>query len=385
MRQLKSRAALLLVLLWCALLCACGPHSAEQAPSLSLEDVPAFSGEPYVELNGNQPDFSQEEGTDQSYETYSPLDSLGRCGTAQACVGVDIMPTQERGDIGQVKPTGWHTVKYDQVDGKYLYNRCHLIGYQLTGENANEKNLITGTRYLNMEGMLPFENLVADYVKETENHVLYRVTPIFQGDDLLARGVQMEAWSVEDQGDGVCFNVYCYNSQPGITIDYATGESWLEEDANSSSGQGEGSQSASPEEEGTYVLNTSSKKFHLPDCSGVSSMSPANRQDYTGSRQDLLSQGYSPCGTCKPRSPASPPSPAHSAAKRLMSEVFRKVKRPPSESSEGGRFLFYIRYPLTPGEGRLCVGCGCRTARPEPRRSSPPAPSRPGPARSFPR
>ena len=300
MRQLKSRAALLLVLLWCALLCACGPHSAEQAPSLSLEDVPAFSGEPYVELNGNQPDFSQEEGTDQSYETYSPLDSLGRCGTAQACVGVDIMPTQERGDIGQVKPTGWHTVKYDQVDGKYLYNRCHLIGYQLTGENANEKNLITGTRYLNMEGMLPFENLVADYVKETENHVLYRVTPIFQGDDLLARGVQMEAWSVEDQGDGVCFNVYCYNSQPGITIDYATGESWLEEDANSSSGQGEGSQSASPEEEGTYVLNTSSKKFHLPDCSGVSSMSPANRQDYTGSRQALLSQGYSPCGTCKP-------------------------------------------------------------------------------------
>ena len=198
------------------------------------------------------------------------------------------MPTEERGDIGQVKPTGWHTVKYDCVDGKYLYNRCHLIGYQLTGENANEENLITGTRYLNVEGMLPFENLVADYVKETDHHVLYRVTPIFDGDDLVASGVRMEAWSVEDQGDDVCFDVYVYNRQPGVAIDYATGDSWLEEDGTSQS------------EEATYILNTRSKKFHLPDCSGAASMSEDNRQTYTGSRDDLIAQGYSPCGQCDP-------------------------------------------------------------------------------------
>ena len=207
-----------------------------------------------------------------------------------------------------MKPSGWQTVKYDCVDGKYLYNRCHLIGYQLTAENANKENLITGTRYLNVEGMLPFENLVADYVKETENHVLYRVTPIFEGDNLVASGVQMEAMSVEDKGEGVCFNVYCYNVQPGVAIDYATGDSWLEGDAPASSGS---DSSAVPEEtssgststaeqEQEYVLNTSSKKFHLPDCSGVTSMSPENRQDYTGTRQSLIDQGYSPCGTCKP-------------------------------------------------------------------------------------
>ena len=256
--------------------------------SFSLEDVPEFSGEPYVVLNDNQPDFPEEDKTTNSFETYSPLDDLGRCGTAYANVGVDLMPTEDRGDIGQVKPTGWHTVKYDIVDGKYLYNRCHLIGYQLTGENANEENLITGTRYMNVDGMLPFENLMADYVQETENHVLYRVTPIFEGDNLVASGVQMEAWSVEDNGEGVCFNVYVYNSQPGVTIDYATGESWLTEEGTSSG------------EEADYVLNTSSKKFHLPDCSGVSSMSESNRQDYTGAREDLIAQGYSPCGICNP-------------------------------------------------------------------------------------
>ena len=256
--------------------------------SFSLEDVPEFSGEPYVVLNDNQPDFPEEDKTTNSFETYSPLDDLGRCGTAYANVGVDLMPTEDRGDIGQVKPTGWHTVKYDIVDGKYLYNRCHLIGYQLTGENANEENLITGTRYINVDGMLPFENLTADYVQETENHVLYRVTPIFEGDNLVASGVQMEAWSVEDNGEGVCFNVYVYNNQPGVTIDYATGESWLTEE-----GQTAG-------EKVNYVLNTSSKKFHLPNCSGVSSMSESNRQDYTGTREDLIAQGYSPCGICNP-------------------------------------------------------------------------------------
>lgn len=195
--------------------------------SESVKNIPAFSADAYVVINENKPEFSKADYTTSSYETYTELDRLNRCGAAMACIGKDIMPTEERGSIGQVKPSGWHTVKYDFVDGKYLYNRCHLIGYQLTGENANEKNLITGTRYLNVEGMLPFENMVADYVKETGNHVLYRVTPIFDGDDLVARGVQMEAWSVEDDGEGICFNVYCYNNQPGVEIDYATGESKL--------------------------------------------------------------------------------------------------------------------------------------------------------------
>ena len=180
----------------------------DQAPTaVSVLDVPEFSGEPYVVLNGNEPDFTDEEKTTESYEHYSDLDSLGRCGVAEANIGQDLMPTEKRGAIGQVKPTGWHTVKYDQVEGKYLYNRCHLIGYQLTGENANEKNLITGTRYLNVEGMLPFENMVADYVKETGNHVLYRVTPIFTGDNLVADGVEMEALSMEDDGEGISFHI----------------------------------------------------------------------------------------------------------------------------------------------------------------------------------
>ena len=191
----------------------------------TVEEIPEFSEDAYVAVNDNIPFFMPEEITDESYEYYSDLDDLGRCGVTMACIGVDIMPTEDRGDIGSVKPTGWHSVKYDIVDGKYLYNRCHLIGFQLAGENANKKNLITGTRYLNIEGMLPFENLVADYVKETENHVLYRVTPLFDEDNLVAHGVLMEGYSVEDDGEGVCFCVYAYNAQPGITIDYATGES----------------------------------------------------------------------------------------------------------------------------------------------------------------
>ena len=189
--------------------------------------VEEYADKPYVEMNGNKPEF--DELTTKVFEEYSKLDSLGRCGVAYACVGLEIMPTEERGAIGQVKPTGWHTIKYDIIDGKYLYNRCHLIGYQLTGENANTKNLITGTRYLNVEGMLPFENMVAEYVEETGNHVMYRVTPHFEGTNLLASGVQMEAYSVEDDGKGVCFNVYVYNAQPGIEINYATGDSKLED------------------------------------------------------------------------------------------------------------------------------------------------------------
>lgn len=292
MKRLNT-ALLSLLLLVCMLLSACGAMPQGNSHSATLENIPAYSGQAYVEINDNQPSFTKDELVTESFEEYSPLDSLGRCGVAYANVGIDTMPTEDRGSIGQVKPSGWQTVKYDCVDGKYLYNRCHLIGYQLTAENANKENLITGTRYLNVDGMLPFENLVADYVKETENHVLYRVTPIFEGDNLVASGVQMEAMSVEDNGEGVCFNVYCYNVQPGVVIDYATGDSWLEEDAPTA-----GDSSTSQEE--SYVLNTSSKKFHRPDCSGVDSMSPENRQDYTGTRQSLIDQGYSPCGTCKP-------------------------------------------------------------------------------------
>lgn len=192
---------------------------------ISINDIPEYSGEPFVTINNNIPYFTEDEITSSSFESYSQLDNLGRCGAAFASVGTDLMPTEERGSIGQVKPTGWHTVKYDNVDGKYLYNRCHLIGYQLTGENANEQNLITGTRYLNVDGMLPFEDFVADYVKETDNHVMYRVTPIFEGDNLLADGVLMEAYSVEDNGDGVTFCVFVYNVQPGVVLDYATGGS----------------------------------------------------------------------------------------------------------------------------------------------------------------
>ena len=191
-----------------------------------MDDIPDYSGQPYVVLEDNWPDFDAGELTIEAFETYSELDALGRCGPAYANICLEIMPTEPRGDIGQVKPSGWQTAKYDCVDGKYLYNRCHLIGYQLAGENANRKNLITGTRYMNVEGMLPFENMVDDYVENTGNHVLYRVTPVFEGANLVASGVQLEAFSVEDEGEGVCFNVYVYNVQPGVVIDYATGESW---------------------------------------------------------------------------------------------------------------------------------------------------------------
>ena len=199
----------------------------EEAAVITMDSLPEYAGEPYVILYENQPAFTEEERTcTQSYEAYSEMDLLGRCGVAKACVGLDLMPTEARGSIGMVKPSGWHTVRYDDlVDGNYLYNRCHLIGYQLSGENANEMNLITGTRYLNVKGMLPFENQVADYVRETGNHVLYRVTPDFRNVELVARGVQIEAWSAEDHGEGVCFHVYCYNVQPGVEIRYLDGES----------------------------------------------------------------------------------------------------------------------------------------------------------------
>ena len=259
-----------------------------------IDDIPSYSGRAYVEINGNEPSFADSELVAKSFEKYSVLDYLERCGTAYACIGQDIMPTEERGSIGQVKPSGWHTVKYDIVDGKYLYNRCHLIGYQLSAENANTKNLITGTRYMNVQGMLPFENMVADYVKETNNHVLYRVTPIFDGTNLVAKGVQMEAKSVEDKGAGICFNVFVYNVQPGITIDYSTGASWL---VNSTK---EPETSSTPEITVTYIYNKNTKKFHRVGCYSVDQMKESNKGYFEGSRSDMIQCGYSPCKNCNP-------------------------------------------------------------------------------------
>lgn len=285
MKKRLFTVALLLIMV----LSGCAPVASDTADVVALSDVPEFSGEPYVVINDNEPSFPAEDFTSEGFEEYSPLDDLGRCGVAYANVGLETMPTEERGSISNVKPTGWKSVQYDFVDGKSLYNRCHLIGFQLTGENANRQNLITGTRYMNVDGMLPFENLVADYVKGTENHVLYRVTPIFEGNNLVASGVQMEAQSVEDKGAGVCFNVYVYNNQPGVTIDYATGDSWASDEVPADTGK-----------ESTYILNTSSRKFHKPDCGSVETISPSNKKSYTGTREELINQGYEACGKCKP-------------------------------------------------------------------------------------
>lgn len=271
----------------------------------SVEDVPEYEGQIYVVINENQPGFTEEElNNTESYESYSNLDDLGRCGVAEACIGQDIMPTEKRGAIGQVKPTGWHTVKYDSVDGLYLYNRCHLIAYELAAENANEKNLITGTRYMNVEGMLPFENMVTDFVKETDFHVLYRVTPVFEGENLVASGVQMEARSIEDDGEGICFHVYVYNVQPYVAIDYATGDSWETDEAyeiaDTVDSEPESTSADTSPSESSYVLNTNTGKFHDPDCSSVAEIKESNREEFTGSRDEVISMGYEPCGRCHP-------------------------------------------------------------------------------------
>ena len=305
MRRIK-RMPVLFRMLWLlaamtVLLSGCAVDTPQSQPVISLDEIPAFGDTPYVELDGNQPDFTEEEkAAAEAFEEYSALDSLGRCGTAFACVGEELMPTEERESISQVKPSGWQTAEYDFVDGKYLYNRCHLIGFQLTGENANEENLITGTRYLNVEGMLPFENMVADYIKETGNHVLYRVTPVFEGENLVASGVVMEGWSVEDDGAGICYRVYVYNNQPGVEIDYRTGESQAAAEGGAGDTGEEAASSTSSAEEATYILNTSSHKFHLPDCPSVETMKEENRETYQGTRDALLQMGYEPCGSCKP-------------------------------------------------------------------------------------
>ena len=300
---------------------------------VSIDAIPAYDGKAYVAVNNNEPFFTDSDMTTTAFENYSDLDSLGRCGVAYANICKDIMPTEERGKIGMIKPSGWHTVKYDVIKDRYLYNRCHLIGYQLAGENANPKNLITGTRYLNVEGMLPFENLVADYVNNTGNHVLYRVTPMFSGSNLVANGVLIEAKSVEDNGGGILFNVYCYNVQPGVGINYENGDSWLDgttpqkQSAQTDTPQNEGSQSSagsgagesgssgsttgsassgsdssaaensaadSSNSETMVHITATGKKYHRAGCRTL------KKSDTEVTLDEAKSMGLSPCGICNP-------------------------------------------------------------------------------------
>ena len=310
---MRITALLLSIIIILSLLVGC-------KPVIGLDEIPGYSGAAYVEINGNQPFFTEDEITDEAFESYSELDALGRCGVAFACIGIEIMPTEERGDIASVTPSGWeygglsNNNTYDFVENGYVYNRCHLIGFQLAGENDNERNLITGTRYLNIEGMLPFENMIADYVEDTENHVMYRVTPIYNGFDYVAQGVLMEGYSVEDNGWAICFCIFAYNVQPGVTIDYftgvnvANGEKLPEIDSSddnrnevadggSDKGEDDGDHSG---EEVSYVLNTNSKKFHLPDSSCVGKINEENRKNYYGTKEELEADGYVACKLCKP-------------------------------------------------------------------------------------
>ena len=266
---------------------------------VSLDAIPAYDGRAYVAVNNNEPFFTDSDMTTTAFENYSDLDSLGRCGVAYANICRDIMPTEERGKIGMIKPSGWHTVKYDVIKDRYLYNRCHLIGYQLAGENANSKNLITGTRYLNVEGMLPFENLVADYVNNTGNHVLYRVTPMFSGSNLVANGVLIEAKSVEDNGGGILFNVYCYNVQPGVGINYENGDSWLDgttgsASSGSDSSAAENSAADSSNSETMVHITATGKKYHRAGCRTL------KKSDTEVTLDEAKSMGLSPCGICNP-------------------------------------------------------------------------------------
>ncbi len=287
----------------------------EKAQEFDYSEVADFSGSAVQIINGNVPFFEDADKRDYGFEKYSDLDELGRCGEAFACVGIETMPTEERGSIGMIKPSGWQTIKYDFIDGKYLYNRCHLIGYQLAGENDLAENLITGTRYLNIEGMLPYENMVSDYVSSSNNHVLYRVTPIFLEDNLVASGVLMEGMSVEDRGEGLSFCVFAYNVQPGIDINYLTGESVQQTETELFEIYGEDTPdiiervfneddqtSVSQEklENVTYIGNKNSHRFHYPDCEGVSDMKEENKVYFYGDRNELIEAGYIPCGSCNP-------------------------------------------------------------------------------------
>lgn len=322
-----------------------GATSSDDARSAqaTIADIPAYTGALCININHGEPGFTAQDETRGTFMRFSDLDFEGRCGTAFARIGPDTVSNEKRGDISQVHPSGWVQRKYSFVDDGMLYNRSHLIAHQLCGENANEKNLITGTRTFNAVGMLYYEELVGDYVRSTGNHVLYRVTPLFAANDLVARGVQMEAKSVEDNGEAVQFNVFVYNVEPGVAIDYVTGESWessetpqvtskgsatittaaaarADKAAAGSAGTGNGTSSESgsngssgddgadgnstnnqgASEQQDYILNVKNKKFHKPDCSAASDISSANKQDFTGTRDQLIARGYSPCGICKP-------------------------------------------------------------------------------------
>lgn len=311
MKNNKFLCLFILVLLFISILCGCDIDSVndtlnEMTPTQSNTSVNTvlpdedndikflateYSGNPFVAVNGNIPYFTDEEKkTTEVFEKYSELDNLGRCGVAYANVCKELMPTEKRESLSSVTPSGWKNKQYDFVDGGWLYNRAHIIGFQLAGEQANELNLITGTRYFNVEGMLTFENMVADYVKEDDGHVLYRVTPIYEGNNLVAEGVLMEGWSIEDNGESICFNVFCYNVQPGVKINYATGDSWLVENNNEKPN----------DKTTTYILNINSKKIHKETCKNAESISEHNKRVFDGTKEELIEQGYSPCGTCKP-------------------------------------------------------------------------------------
>lgn len=283
-----------------------------EAVEVGMEDIPEYSGSAYVVINNNKPYFDVNNLDNKSFENYWDLDKLGRCTGAVACLGYDLMPTEGRGNISKVKPSGWQSVEYDFVEQKNLYNRCHLIGFQLSGENANECNLITGTRYMNVDGMLPFENSVAQYIRENHNHVYYMVRPIYESNELVAQGVLIEAYSVEDNGKGICFNVFCYNVQPGVVIDYSDGSSYADgsvvveknEEGNSTWYNGESAKNSASElyddNGNNYVLNTRRMKIHRPECNSVSDMSPENTYEIKAYLQVLIDAGYSPCQNCKP-------------------------------------------------------------------------------------
>lgn len=281
--------------------------SVTESIGFDISKVPAYSGNPVYIVNNNNPFFETNELTSQSFENYSELDALGRCGVAYACIDQSMMPTEERGEIGFVRPSGWHTVKYDCIPDRYLYNRCHLIGYQFTGQNALPENLITGTRYLNVTGMLPYENNLSAYIRSGNNHVLYRVTPIFEGNNLVSSGVLMEAYSVEDKGK-LHFCVFCYNVQPGVIIDYSTGKSVEDpnyvvpsDNAEEDTGDNNNTDKTVIIPKGTtYVLNVNTHKFHRCDCSSVTAMSERNRGFSDKTREELINEGYTPCRVCKP-------------------------------------------------------------------------------------
>lgn len=362
-RSGKSIIALMLIALMVVFLCGCGQDTSKVAGNVSqvaesaeaeeiapaeaaeddtdasvnadaedfLADIPEWAGYAFCYVNGNKPDFEPDEIWTSTQESLDPLDDLGRCGTANSCIGQDGMPTEGRGNISEVHPTGWHTDRYDFVEGEALYNRCHLIAHHLSGDDAVPRNLITGTSYMNRDGMLQFENAIGNYVRDTGNHVMYRVTPVFVGDELIARGVHMQAISVEDEGEGLAFNVFCYNVQPGIDIDYETGDNRLSDDTQmleeyqagrfamiaNTHGEitesnliadgaqpGEDTAEESQDEQKspaiTYVLNTNTGKFHYPDCKSVKQMKDKNKQEVEATREEVIARGFEPCGNCHP-------------------------------------------------------------------------------------